>query len=177
MRDLEDGIGGWATSETNGKGQKQWSLAHAFRSQDDNEAINTLSWGSSDELLVANSSLAVWFLNDTPRLVWKKKLANPAKFAQFSPDAELVATTGHYDRLVKIWRRLAFGADDVRFEVSYLPHPAAVTGIHWRKPFHREQSMDNVLYTICADNKIRVWTVTDHQAVSPMRLWVEIDMD
>ncbi|KAL1988776.1 hypothetical protein VTN96DRAFT_7660 [Rasamsonia emersonii] len=155
----------------------KWSLAHAFRPQDDNEAVNTLSWGSSDELLVANSSLAVWFLNDTPRLVWKKKLANPAKFAQFSPDAELVATTGHYDRLVKIWRRLAFGADDVRFEVSYLPHPAAVTGIHWRKPFHREQSMDNVLYTICADNKIRVWTVTDHQAVSPMQLWAEIDMN
>jgi WD40 repeat protein len=119
----------------------------------------------------------VWFLNDTPRLIWKKKLANPAKFAQFSPDAELVATTGHYDRLVKIWRRLSFGADDVRFEVSYLPHPAAVTGIHWRKPFHREQSMENVLYTICVDNKIRVWTVTDHQELSAMQLWTEIDMN
>lgn len=126
---------------------------------------------------MGNSSLALWFLTDSPRLVWKKKLANPAKFAQFSPDAELVVTTGHYDRLVKLWRRLAFGADDVRFEVSYLPHPAAVTGIHWRKPYHREQSMENVLYTICADNRIRVWAATDQHALSALQLWAEIDMD
>ncbi|KAL2006687.1 hypothetical protein VTN00DRAFT_9355 [Thermoascus crustaceus] len=155
----------------------KWSLAHTFRSDGDHETINTLSWGSPDELLVGNSSLAVWFLTDSPRLVWKKKLANPAKFAQFSPDAELVATTGHYDRLVKIWRRLAFGADDVRFEISYLPHPAAVTGIHWRKPYHREQSMENVLYTICADNKIRVWAATDPHDLSVLQLWAVIDMD
>lgn len=138
--------------------------------------MKTLSWGSSDELLVANSKLAVWFLNDNLRLIWKKQLSSPAKFAEFSPDAELVATTGQYDRLVKLWRRLSFGADDVRFEVFYLPHPATVTGIHWRKPLYREQSMENVLYTICADNKIRVWTVSDHQSLSAMHLWTEIDM-
>jgi WD40 repeat protein len=138
--------------------------------------VKTLSWGSSDELLVANSKLAVWFLNDNLRLIWKKQLSSPAKFAEFSPDAELVATTGQYDRLVKLWRRLSFGADDVRFEVFYLPHPATVTGIHWRKPLYREQSMENVLYTICADNKIRVWTVSDHQSLSAMHLWTEIDM-
>ncbi|KAE8554312.1 hypothetical protein EYB25_002851 [Talaromyces marneffei] len=155
----------------------KWSLAVTFRAKDDDEKVNTLSWGSSEELLVANSCLSVWFLNDEPRLMWKKKLAGPTKFAEFSPDAELVATTGEYDRLVKLWRRLSFGADDVRFEVFYLPHPATVTGIHWRKPRHREQSMDNVLYTICTDNKIRVWTVSDHQDLSAMHLWTEIDMD
>ncbi|OKL63732.1 hypothetical protein UA08_00907 [Talaromyces atroroseus] len=154
----------------------KWSLAVTFRSVDDDEIINTLSWGSSEELLVANSSLSVWFLKHEPHLMWKKRLAGPTKFAEFSPDAELVATTGRYDRLVKLWRRLSFGADDVRFEVFYLPHPAAVTGIHWRRPRHREQSMENVLYTICADNKIRVWTVSDHQALSAMHLWTEIDM-
>jgi WD40 repeat protein len=139
--------------------------------------VSTLSWGSSEELIVANSSLSVWFLNGTPRLVWKKKLASPAKFAEFSPDAELVATTGRYDRLVKIWRRLSFGADDVRFEVIYLPHPAAVTKIHWRKPFHREQSIDNVLYTMCTDGKVRVWAMSEHQSLSVMHLWTEIDMN
>lgn len=118
----------------------------------------------------------IWLLSNTPQLAWEKQLANLAKFAQFSPDAELIATTGYYDRLVKIWRRLAFGADNIRFEVSYLPHPAAVTGVHWRKPYHRDQSIENILYTICADQMIRVWTVMDHQAPSILQLWAEIDM-
>lgn len=154
----------------------QWSLLHTFRSEDDGETIRTLSWGSSDELLLGNSHLTLWFLNDVPRLIWKEKLANPVKFAQFSPDSTLVVTTGHYDRMVKVWRRLSFGADDVRFEVSYLPHPAVVTGVHWRKPIHREQSLENVFYTLSADNKIRVWAAIDHHAPSALQLWTEIDM-
>lgn len=125
---------------------------------------------------MGNSRLALWFMNDEPRLVWKRKLSAPVKFAQFSPDSSLIVTVGRYDRLAKIWRRLAFGADEVRFEVSYLPHPNVVTGVHWRLPRHPEQSMDNVLYTFCADNKIRVWAVTDHQALSALQLWTEIDM-
>lgn len=125
---------------------------------------------------MGNSRLALWFLNDEPRLVWKRKLADPVKFAKFSPDSALIVTVGRYDRLAKVWRRLAFGADEVRFEVSYLPHPNVVTGIHWRLPRHPEQSMDNVLYTLGADNKIRVWAVIDHHALSPLQLWTEIDM-
>lgn len=109
--------------------------------------------------------------------MWKRKLANPVKFAQFSPDATLVVTTGRYDRLVKVWRRLSFGADDVRFEVSYLPNPAVVTGIHWRKPYHREQSVENVLYTLCANNTIQVWAVADIHAPSALQFWTQIDMD
>ncbi|CAG8239628.1 unnamed protein product [Penicillium salamii] len=154
----------------------KWSLLNTFRASDDEEPIYTLSWGSANELLVGNSRLALWFMNDEPRLVWKRKLAMPVKFAQFSPDSALIVTVGRYDRLAKVWRRLAFGADEVRFEVSYLPHPNIVTGIHWRLPRHPEQSIDNVLYTFCADNKIRVWAVTDHQALSALQLWTEIDM-
>lgn len=136
-----------------------------------------MSWGSPTELLAGNSRLALWFLNDSARLVWKRNLSSPVKFAQFSPDSALVVTVGQYDRLVKVWRRLAFGADEVRFEISYLPHPNLVTGIHWRLPYHREQSVDNVLYTLCADNKIRVWAVTDHNALSALQLWADIDME
>ncbi|PLB35074.1 WD repeat protein [Aspergillus candidus] len=154
----------------------KWSLAYTLRSDDDDETIRTLSWGSPQELLLGNSHLTLWFLNDDPRIVWKRDLASPVKFAQFSPDAALVVTTGQYDRLVKVWRRLSFGADDVRFEVSYLPHPAVVTGMHWRKPFHREQSMENVFYTWCADNKIRVWATVDHHTPSALQLWTLIDM-
>ncbi|KAJ5738784.1 hypothetical protein N7493_001939 [Penicillium malachiteum] len=155
----------------------KWSLAHTFHAHDDDEPILTLSWGSSNELLLGNSRLSLWVLDDLPRLVWQRKLGTPVKFAQFSPDAALVVTVGQYDRLAKIWRRLAFGADEVRFEVSYLPHPHVVTGIHWRLPYHREQSADNVLYTLCADNKIRVWAVTDHHALTALQFWAEIDME
>lgn len=126
---------------------------------------------------MGNSRLGLWILDDTPRLVWSRKLAGPVKFAQFSPDAGLMVTIGQYDRLAKIWRRLAFGPDEVRFEVSYLPHPNVITGIHWRLPYHRDQSADNVLYTLCADNKIRVWAVTDHHALAPLQFWADIDME
>ncbi|KAL5339866.1 RAVE protein 1 C terminal-domain-containing protein [Aspergillus crustosus] len=154
----------------------KWSLSCTLRYKDDEEPIRTISWGSAEELLLGNSHLTLWFLNDTPREVWRQKLANPVKFAQFSPDSTLVVTTGLYDRFIKVWRRLSFGADDVRFDVSYLPHPAVVTGIHWRRPFHGEQSMPNVFYTLCADNKIRVWAVIDHHDPSPLQLWTQIDM-
>ncbi|KAJ5247425.1 hypothetical protein N7468_002408 [Penicillium chermesinum] len=156
----------------------KWSLVHTFRADDDdNGPIRTLSWGAGDELLVGNSHLALWALESEPKIVWQRKLGTPVIFAEFSPDAALVVTVGQYDRLAKIWRRLAFGTNEVRFEVSYLPHPNIVTGIHWRLPHHREQSMDNVLYTLCADNKIRVWAATDHHALSPLQLWVDIDME
>lgn len=127
---------------------------------------------------MAHSNLALWHLNPDgePRLAWKKKLARPAKIARFSPDGELVASTGQYDRLVKLWRRLAFGAQHVSFEVFYLPHPSTVTGIHWRTRRHRQEATENVLYTFCTDNKIRIWTSTESQALSAMRLWAEIDM-
>lgn len=154
----------------------QWSLAYTFRADDDDEPIRTLSWGSENELLLGNSRLALWFLNDHPRLAWKKKLGTPVSLAYFSPDAALVVTVGLYDRLAKVWKRLAFG-DEVRFEVSYLPHPSIITGVHWRLPRHRGQSMENVLYTLCADNKVRVWATTDHQALSPLELWADIDMN
>jgi hypothetical protein len=109
-------------------------------------------------------------------VAWRQKLASPAKFAQFSPDSTLIVTTGPYDRFVKVWRRLSFGADDVRFDVSYLVHPSIVTGFHFRRPYHGEQSKPNVFYTLCADNKIRVWATIDHHAPSVLQLWTQIDL-
>ena len=48
--------------------------------------------------------------------------------------------------------------------------------MHWRRPWHYEQNLDNVLYTICADNKIRVWATIDPHGLSALQLWAEIDM-
>lgn len=138
--------------------------------------MTTLSWGNSEELLVGSSCLTLLATAEDGAPIWRRKLANPAKLAHFSYDASLIASTGVYDRLTKIWRRLSFGSDDVRFDYTYITHPATVTGLHWRRPYHREQIIDNVLYTICADKKIRIWATMDPHGLQVLQLWAEIDM-
>lgn len=140
------------------------------------DSITTLSWGMPDELLTGSASLSLFNTRGTTEQIWAKQLANSVKFAQFSPDAEMIASTGAYDRLLKIWRRVAFGSADQRFDYSYLPHPSVITGVHWRQPFHREQTTENVLYTICADYKVRIWVPGEHHGAEGLDLWTEVDL-
>ncbi|KAF2706302.1 hypothetical protein K504DRAFT_459602 [Pleomassaria siparia CBS 279.74] len=158
------------------EGVVKWSLQGTMSLPDSDDSITTLSWGMADELLVGSASLALFTTHGSTDQIWTKQLASSVKFAQFSPDAELIASTGRYDRLLKIWRRLAFGSADQSFDYSYLPHPMAITGIHWRQPFHKDQATDNVLYTICADNKVRIWVPGDHHGVDGLQLWGEVDL-
>lgn len=143
-------------------------------SVDQDDTIETLSWGLDEELLIGSANLTLFATYNGSSESWTKRLANPAKFAQFSYDTSLIATAGKYDRLVKVWRRLS--SADQRFDYAYLPHPAAVTDIHWRRPFHREQTFDNVLYTLCADNKLRIWGPGDVHGNEILKLWDEIDL-
>lgn len=125
---------------------------------------------------MGGASLQLFSTLDTPETIWKKELANPVKFANFSYDSAYIASAGRHERLVKIWRRLSFGSDDTRFDFSYLPHPAAVTNMHWRRPYNLEQTMDNVLYTICADNMLRIWAGTDPHGLQILQLWAQINL-
>ena len=109
-------------------------------------------------------------------LIWNCSLPKPVKIASFSYDASLIASTGHHDRLIKVWRRQSFGSDDTRFDFTYLPHPTTVTGIHWRRPHDRQQTLDHVLFSICADSKIRIWAATDPHGLQVLQFWAEIDM-
>lgn len=63
-----------------------------------------------------------------------------------------------------------------KFDVSYLPHPATVTGLHWHTRPGPEQHTDTVLYTTCADHKLRVWAHTDPHGLQELQLWAEIDL-
>ncbi|KAF7950431.1 hypothetical protein EAE96_007716 [Botrytis aclada] len=159
------------------EGVLKWSLQHSILIDESGvDTANTLSWGISEELLVGSSWLTLYSTIDAPVVVWKQQLATPVKFAKFSYDSAFIASSGKYDRFVKIWRRLSFGNDDSRFDFTYLPHPRTVTNMHWRRPFHIDQTIDNVLYTVCADNLLRIWTPTDAHSLQSLQIWGQIDL-
>ncbi|MCJ1417524.1 regulator of (H+)-ATPase in vacuolar membrane [Xylographa parallela] len=153
----------------------KWSLQYSVRVADKDFDAYTLSWGASEELLVGSTALSLYQTNQQEALIWRRELSSPVALALFSPDSGLIASTAKYDRLLKLWRRLSYGSDDVRFDFSYLSHPATVTGIHWRTSGPHEQGAD-ILYTICADNKVRVWASTDPHASQVLQLWAELDV-
>ncbi|KAK8039094.1 RAVE protein 1 C terminal-domain-containing protein [Apiospora rasikravindrae] len=154
----------------------KWSLQSSFDIEDAPSSA-TLSWGSSEELLVGRNSLWLYDTSTSnPALHWKATLASPVKAATLSYDSAYIASVGHHDRLVKVWRRQNFGSEEVHFDFSYLSHPRAVTNMQWRKPFHVEQTIENVLYTFCADNNLRVWTGAEGLNREPQRLWGKIDL-
>ncbi len=154
----------------------QWSLQSSLQVPSYDDGILTLSWGSEEELLIGSSSLRLYQTGEDDALIWNCSLPKPVKIASFSYDASLIASTGHHDRLIKIWRRQSFGSDDTRFDFTYLPHPMAVTAIYWRRPHDRQQKLDHVLFSICADGKIRIWAATDPHGLQILQLWAEIDM-
>lgn len=154
----------------------QWSLQRCLKNPEEERGILTLSWGLEGELLVGSSSLRLFRIDGDDVVIWSQKLSRPAKFALFSPDANLLASTGLYDRLIKLWRRQSVGVDDTSFDFTYLPHPSAVTALHWRTSNIHERLLDNVLYSISADNKIRIWAASDPHGLQVLELWAEIDM-
>lgn len=158
------------------EGVLKWCLQSTISLKDSEEEFETLSWGANAELLVGSSNLVLYSTSEDPEVLWKLKLPSVVKFADFSYDSAYIASTGRYDRLAKIWRRLAFGSDDVRFDFSYLPHPSTITQVHWRRPQHPEQTIDNVLYTVCADNVVRIWAAIDPHGLQILQLWAQIDL-
>ena len=159
----------------------QWTLSRTLvLPQSDNQTAS-LSWGSEEELLVGTSSLKLYQTSGSDREIWKQDLPKPVRGALFSPNANLVASYGWHDHNIKIWRRQSSDPDDTRFDFTYLSHPTAVTTIQWRQPpqhehHHYEQVVDDVLYSVCADEKIRIWAASDPQGISHMQLWAQLDM-
>ncbi|KAF4977525.1 hypothetical protein FZEAL_5959 [Fusarium zealandicum] len=156
----------------------QWALESTFDIPYPNpdDVPCTLSWGASEELLVATTSLSLFDTKEEPKCLWQKKLPSPVKHAVLSYDSGYIASTGYHDHLVKVWRRLNYGADEVRFDLTYLRHPNIVTFVRWRRPFHVEQAADNVLYTIGLDKCIRIWTPTDTPDGKHWQLWGQVDV-
>ncbi|CAI4211768.1 unnamed protein product [Parascedosporium putredinis] len=98
----------------------------------------------------------------------------PVSAACVSYDSTYIASTGWGDCAVQIWRRLAFGSQETHFDLSYVVHPGEVTGIRWRKPFYPSQTIENVLYTCCADGTIRLWAAADNSGQSRLRVCAKL---
>ncbi|KAL8665513.1 MAG: hypothetical protein Q9202_002218 [Teloschistes flavicans] len=158
------------------EGLLKWSLQCVIPRREEEPEHLALSWGTDEELLVGSTSLLLFQTATQESEVWRRRLPMPVKLAKFSHDASFIASTGTYDRLIKLWRRQSSGADDTRFDFTYLPHPTAVTAIHWRRHNTREQTSDHTLYSICGDQKIRVWAAMDPHGVQSLQLWAEIDI-
>lgn len=168
-----------------GDGDLKWALETSFSpnlGEDTDAPLDghvqnaiTLSWGSSEELLVSQSALALY--QTTPELActWRKALASPVKYAELSYDSAYIASVGYRDRLVKVWRRLSYVSDEIRFDFMYLLHPQAVTSVQWRRPRHPDETIDDVLYTFCLDNVLRIWTGSDSHSHQKLTLWGKID--
>ena len=154
----------------------KWSLESSIPITGTTDGATTLSWGSDAELLLGALSLKLYQTNADNGLIWDRNLPKPVKIADFSHDASLIASTGQYDRLVKLWRRQTFGADETRFDFTYLQHPTSVTGVHWQKPHVHQHHIDNVLFSICADSKIRIWSAADPHCMHALQLWGQINM-
>lgn len=136
----------------------------------------SLSWGSSEELLVGHSALELYQTRSKPTRCWRKRLANAVRTASLSYDSAYIASVGHPDNVVKVWRRLSYGSDDVRFDFVCLAHPQPVVSVQWRRPCHLEQTIENALYTIATDNRLRVWTASDSHGQQLPHLWGTLDL-
>ncbi|TKA82583.1 hypothetical protein B0A55_01183 [Friedmanniomyces simplex] len=163
-----------------------WEKSLTLRREDAEDEAQCLSWGSEGELLMGGSrQLSLFSTLPSSRTnspvaspvdgddveersaLWSKPVASPVQYAAFCPSANLIATCGRYDRLVKIWRRLSF--EEGLFDYTYLPHPGAVTHVEWR-PLQehmeerrgsgisgRHEESPEMLYTIANDGLLRIW--------------------
>ena len=182
-----------------------WEKALLLRQDDGEVEILSVCWSNEGEALLASSrSLTLFSTQPTSRSnsprtstidgetveerrpLWSKPVARPVQQATFSPSSTLIATRAHYDRLVKIWRRLSF--EEGLFDHMYLPHPAAVTHIEWR-PLdehseirrgsaisRRHEEEQEVLYTIATDGVLRVWRTGGIHDLEMLVLHTTIDL-
>ncbi|KAL1897565.1 regulator of (H+)-ATPase in vacuolar membrane [Ceratocystis pirilliformis] len=153
----------------------KWTLESTISISDPAD-LTTLSWGARNELLIGSHSLSLYTTDQDPQLVWHKVLSSPVYIAELSYDSAYIASCAHSDGLVKIWRRITFGSQDVRFEMTYVRHQEPVSRLQWRKPVHAGVTIENTLYTFSLDNHLRVWLPADGTQ-QHLQKWGSLDLD
>jgi WD40 repeat protein len=147
---------------------------------DENFEVLALSWGpKGNSLLLGGSFLALYSIllpnsdheEDVPKdeegnpklyqVKWRTETSSRVSKCSISPDGAFFVSLSAYDRLPKLWHTYSPSLSsnpqrDYRF--IYLPHPAAVVSLMWRKHSNSSSTREqNVLMTICRNNIVRLW--------------------
>jgi WD40 repeat protein len=120
-----------------------------------------------DKILLGGTNLMLYeYITQEERwkLVWGMKTPNPIQIVSFSPDDRFFASVAQHDRFVKIWFRNRHKPDhhDQDTDYSYIYLPRSVKLLEWRQKDILESGfVANVLFTVAADNCVRIWTETN----------------
>ncbi|KAJ3174760.1 regulator of (H+)-ATPase in vacuolar membrane [Geranomyces variabilis] len=161
--------------------QVQWT--HRRTTRHDFLAF-ALSWSPSEQLLVAGRDLELWQPEAAPtptdEPVWSKtwscSLASDAIKAQFSPDGRFFVSLSKNDRLPKVWFSADVVAEGPRYRFAYLPHPASVSHVTWRRKTTCQTNVfENALLTTCSDNISRLWCLLENSQPFQFHLGAVID--
>ena len=193
-------------SLTEGWTKVWWQKALLLVREDAGDEAHALSWGNEGELLIGGSRQLSLFntlpssRTSTPddvssvdepieerRTLWSISVSSPVQYTCFSPSGEIIATSGRYDRLVKVWRRLSY--EEGLFDYTYLPHPGAVTHMEWRPFDHtldehlesgvggRHDEESELLFTLANDGVIRVWITGAAHDLDILILYTTVDLN
>ncbi|SCV03271.1 LAMI_0H06810g1_1 [Lachancea mirantina] len=144
----------------------------------DNSQVNTLSWGATGELVIGSDYLSFWKIRDEfgkykPYLLWTKKQFKPVYLCKISDDSQIIASMHKYSKIVKLWKRISIGGDEDVFDLTIISHPDFVTTLRWRRT-HTSCSLQrnsHILYTLCQDRKLRLWTYYELDTRRNVQQW------
>ncbi|CEP62257.1 Rav1p LALA0_S05e01398g [Lachancea lanzarotensis] len=150
----------------------------------DDSLVNTISWGINGELAVGSDYLSFWRIQDEfgvfkSSLLWTKVQFRPVYLCAVSEDSQVIATVFKYSRTVKLWKRISLGNDRVLFDLTLISHPNFVTALRWKRSNNAcEREKDShVFYTLCADEKLRIWTYYENNSQKTIQKWGHLDLD
>ncbi|GAV54396.1 hypothetical protein ZYGR_0AL01280 [Zygosaccharomyces rouxii] len=152
----------------------------------DDSKVNSLSWGNSNDLAIGSDYLSFWKIFDEfgvykPVVQWNKKQPKPVYLCITSQCSQMIASFGKYDTSVKLWKRISISGDQVLFNLTLLPHPAPICTIRWRKSGRCGPSENlnglQAIYTLCADQKLRVWLCYELDSLHNIQHWATLQLE
>lgn len=152
----------------------------------DDSRVNSLSWGSLNDLAIGSDYLSFWKINDEfgvykPVLQWTKKQPKPVYLCITSQCSQMIASFGKYDTSMKLWKRISINGDQVIFNLTLLPHPAPICTMRWRKSGRSSQSESSngleAIYTLSSDKKLRVWMCYELDSLHNIQHWATLQLE
>lgn len=150
----------------------------------DDSKVNTLSWGSNNELAIGSDYLSFWKVKDEfgefePHLLWTKKQSKAVYLCVLSEDSQIIASVGKYDTNVKIWKRISISGDQDIFDLTLISHPQPVTMLRWKRTgiICEKERSSHILYSLCSDSKLRVWTYYESDSKTTVQQWGVVNLN